>query len=127
MKVRMLAAPKVTIEAEGSTHAEVFEQAAGLQEVFSCVGKCAKCNGTDIRLVVRQNQKGNTFYEAHCQNRSCRARLSFGQNDGVKKGCLYPRRKETEKKTVMGGDLEAGAWLPNDGWIKWNPKTEKNE
>ena len=44
----------------------------------------------------------------------CGGRLEFGQ---VKKGGgLFPRRKDKE-----------GSWLPDNGWVKWNPKTKTVE
>jgi hypothetical protein len=53
-----------------------------------------------------------TYYELRCAD--CGARLSFGSMK--KGGGLFPRRKDSE-----------GNWLPDRGWVKWNPKTEKNE
>jgi hypothetical protein len=44
----------------------------------------------------------------------CGARLSFGVHK--KGGGLFPKRKDNE-----------GNWLSDNGWVKWNPKTEKAE
>jgi len=121
MKATIKVSPRVIIEAEGNTHTEVFEQAASMQEVFG-VGKCDKCKCEDLRFVVRTDDEENKYYELHCQNWKCRARLSFGQNKTG--GTLYPRRKETKKQSIMGGSVEANGWLPDNGWIRWNK--EKN-
>ena len=126
MKVQLKINSNVFIQAEGKDHVEIFEQIEGLQEVFACYDRCGKCSGTNLRFVKRVQGK-HTYYELHCQNHKCRARLSFGQNDEPKKGSLYPRRKETEKKSVMNGKLEAGAWLPDNGWIKWNKDKQESE
>ncbi len=125
MKVQIKAAPRVFIEATGETHTALFEQAAALQEVFAAYDKCGRCNSENLRFVVRMDNEQNKYYELHCQAQGCRSRLSFGQNK--EGGTLYPRRKETKKKAVMGGKLEAGAWLPHNGWIKWNKDKQESE
>lgn len=126
MRVKLKVSPTVIVEAEGKTQAEVFEQLAGLQETFS-VDQCDKCKGKEgrgLRFVTREVD-GNKFFELHCQDWKCRAKLSFGQSK--EGGALYPRRKETKKQTVMGGRLEAGAYLPDNGWIRWNKEKECSE
>lgn len=125
MKVQIKVAPRVFVEATGDTHTVIFEQAAALQEVFGAYDKCVRCGGTELRFVVREDTEKNKYYELHCQAQGCRARLSFGQNK--EGGTLYPRRKETKNQTVMGGKLEAGAWLPRDGWITWNKDKQESE
>ena len=124
MKVQLKINPSVFIQAEGKDHIEIFEQIEGLQEVFACYDKCGKCGSERLRFVKRVQGK-HTYYELHCQK--CYARLSFGQNDEPKKGSLYPRRKETEKKSVMGGKLEPGERLPDNGWIRWNKDKQESE
>ena len=125
MKVQVKVSPKVFIEGQGDTHTAVFEELASLQEVFGEFHKCRKCGGEALRFVVRMDKDDNKYYEIHCQNRSCRAKLSYGQHK--KGGGLYPRRKETDKQNVMGGAVEAGAYLPDNGWIKWNKEKKANE
>lgn len=124
MKVQIKVSPRVFVEAVGDTHTAMFEQAAALQEVFACFDEqCGKCGSNDTRLVVRQDDESNKYYELHCKK--CYARLSFGQNK--EGGSLYPRRKETKKQSVMGGKLEAGAYLPDKGWIRWNKDKQESE
>lgn len=125
MKVQIKVSPKVFVEATGDTHTAIFEQAAALQEVFACYDTCGKCGETTLKFVVREDSEKNKYYELHCQKQGCRARLSFGQNK--EGGTLYPRRKETKKQSVMGGKLEAGAYLPDNGWIKWNKDKQESE
>lgn len=126
MKVQVKVSKNVIVDAVGDTHKGIFEQIAELQEVFACLDEpCGKCNHTTHRVVVREDSKKRKYYELHCQNPSCRARLSFGQN--MQGDSLYPRRKETEKKSVMGGKLDCGDYLPDNGWIKWNSDKGCNE
>lgn len=125
MKVQVRVSPKVFIEGVGDTETDVFAQISSLQEVFGQFNKCGKCDCEDIRFVVREDSDENKYYELHCQNMKCRARLAFGQNK--KGGGLYPRRKETKNQSMMGGKLEPGDYLPNNGWIRWNKQKQCNE
>jgi len=121
MKVQLKVNNRVFIQAEGQNHIELFEQIEGLQEVFMAYDKCGKCNSEDLRFVKRTQGK-HVYYELHCQE--CYARLSFGQNDEPKKGSLFPHRKENKKKSMMGGKIDAGARLPNKGWLKYDKATD---
>ena len=103
---------RLAIEAEGDTQKAVFTELARLQEVFDNV-TCGKCKGTDIRFTVR-TVDDNDFFEIHCTNPKCRARFALGQH---KKGdSLFPQRK--------GKD---GEWLPDNGWMRYNPQTKQEE
>ncbi len=102
---------RLSIEVEGEKQKDVFRELSQAQEVFQHEA-CGKCKGTELRFVVR-NVEDNDFYEIHCLK--CRARLSFGQHKG-KEGTLFPRRKDKENE-----------WLPNGGWMKYNPQTGKEE
>ncbi|MCI0562359.1 MAG: hypothetical protein MN733_28065 [Nitrososphaera sp.] len=104
---------RLTVEVEGETQKSIFGELAKFQEVFEH-STCGKCSSTDVRFVVR-NVDDNDFYEIHCQNSKCRARLAFGQHKS-KEGTLFPRRKDGE-----------GSWLPNGGWVKFNTQTGKDE
>ena len=101
---------KISVEVEGDSHRDLFEQINKFQEVFE-EDVCGKCGHENIRFVVR-TVDDNQYYELRCS--SCGARLAFGANK--KGGGLFPRRKDSE-----------GKWLPDSGWVKWNPKTERNE
>ena len=101
---------RISIEIEGDSHRDLFGGIAKFQEVFE-EDACQKCKGEKIRFVVR-NVDDNLYYELRCAD--CGARLSFGVNKNG--GGLFPRRKDSE-----------GNWLPDSGWVKWNPKTNQNE
>lgn len=100
---------RLSVELEGESQRDLFEQLYRFQEVFEEAG-CGKCHSTDVRYVVR-NVDDNLYYEKRCNK--CGARLSFGSHK--KGGGLFPKRKEGDN------------WLPDGGWVKWNPKTEQNE
>lgn len=100
---------RLSVELEGESQRDLFEQLYRFQEVFEEPG-CGKCHSTDVRYVVR-NVDDNLYYEKRCNK--CGARLSFGSHK--KGGGLFPKRKDGDN------------WLPDNGWVKWNPKTEQNE
>ena len=101
---------KLSVEFEADSVREIWKQLSTFQEVFGETS-CGKCGSENLRFVVREND-GNEYYELRCVN--CGARLAFGAHK--KGGGLFPKRKDSD-----------GNWLPDSGWVKWNPKTEKNE
>ncbi len=101
---------KLSVELEGDSQRDIFGEISKFQEVFE-EDTCGKCGSDNIRFVVR-NVDDNLYYELRCAD--CGARLAFGSMK--KGGGLFPKRKDAE-----------GNWLPDRGWVKWNPKTEKNE
>ena len=100
---------RINVEIEGDSQRDLFIAIARFQEVFE-ESKCGKCGSENLRFVVR-NVDDNQFYELRCLD--CGAKLSYGAHKVG--GGLFPKRKED------------GEWLPDRGWVKWNPKTEKNE
>ena len=112
MKFEMKVSPKIIITLEGSTEAELFEQISSVQEVFG-QSMCQRCQSDNFRFITRVVED-NKYYEMHCQNPGCRARLSFGQNK--KGGTLYPKLKDTE-----------GNYKNNSGWGKFNKETGREE
>lgn len=104
---------RLTFEVEGENQKSIFGELARFQEVFEHP-VCGKCNSDYLRFIVR-NVGDNDFYEIHCMNPKCRARLAFGQHKG-KEGTLFPHRKNS-----------SGEWLPNGGWVKFNAQTGKDE
>lgn len=86
----ILKTPLLTVELDGATQTELFQNIATVQEVFAepC---CGKCKDEKIQFRVR-NVRGDDYYEMVCLN--CGATLSFGQSK-QKKGFLFPIRKLT--------------------------------
>lgn len=101
---------KLTATFDADSPKDLFSQISVFQEVFD-QAKCGKCGSENIRFVVR-NVDDNEYYELRCMD--CGARLSFGLNK--KGGGMFPKRKDKE-----------GNWLPDGGWVKWNPNTKKAE
>ena len=100
---------RLSVELEGDSQRDIFQEIARFQEVFEET-VCGKCGADNIRFVVR-NVDDNLYYELRCAD--CGAKLSFGSHK--KGGGLFPKRKDGDN------------WLRDRGWVKWNPKTEKNE
>jgi hypothetical protein len=111
MKLTMKVSDSISCEITADKQTDAFEQIASVQEIFG-IAKCEKCQGTDIRYVVRDVDSAR-YYELRCNNPKCRAKLTFG----VKKtgGALFPHRKDGDK------------WLPNGGWTVYVPPKEITE
>jgi len=101
---------KITVEIEFETQIELFQKLSNFQEIFEET-TCGKCGSDNIRFQVR-NVDDNLYYELRCAD--CGAQLAFGVMK--KGGRLFPKRKDKE-----------GKWLPNNGWVKWNPETKREE
>ena len=100
---------RLSVGIEAESQRELFSELNKFQEVFEN-DVCGKCKGEDIQYVVR-NVDDNQYYELRCC--SCGAKLAFGSHK--KGGGLFPKRKD--------GD----AWLPDNGWLKWNSNTKQME
>ena len=111
----------LSFEASGDTDKLLFEDLAKIdkkKEVFGHT-QCGCCHGHDLEFQTRIVED-NTYYEMVCRNRSCGAKLSFGQNK--KGGGLFPKRS-----TGKGDDRK---WLPNGGWstqYAYKPKDAEDE
>ena len=103
---------RVSIEVEAKEQPDAFEQLSSFQEVFE-ESTCGVCGGEALRFVVR-TVDDNKFFELHCKDSKCRARLAFGQHK--KGGTLFPRRKD-----------DNGKWLDKNGWSRWTPEIKKEE
>ncbi len=115
MKVSKSSNGIVTVQAEGTTVKGLFKELAVLEEVFT-ERECGCCGGTALRFVVR-HVEDNDFYELHCKDQKCRARLAFGAH---KQGeTLFPKRAVKDKKTKVR------TYLPDNGWAKWSGKEEE--
>jgi len=110
MKVNYQFKSGVGVELEATNQKEIFESLAMLEEIFG-VNQCERCQGTSLKFVVREID-GNKYYETHCCNTQCRARLAFGSH---KTGnTLFPKRKDDE-----------GKWLKYGGWQIWDSVEKK--
>lgn len=108
---------KVSIE--GKTQTDIFEQLAAFQEVFEDLECVRNGQASDrVRFTVREDDDGNKYYELRCSDASKKecsgSKLAFGQHK--KGGTLFPRRQDKD-----------GNWLPNNGWVKFNKATGKEE
>ena len=101
---------KISVEIEFETQIELFQKLSNFQEIFEET-TCGKCGSENIKYQVR-NVDDNLYYELRCTD--CGAKLAFGVMK--KGGRLFPKRKDKE-----------GNWLPDNGWVKWNSKTQKEE
>ena len=110
MNVSYKPQPNLLLEFDAKGVKDYFEQRAVIDEIVK-QDTCGKCGGKDISYNVREVD-GNKFYEMKCQ--SCGAALGFGCHKVG--GTLFPQRKDKEK-----------GWLPDSGWVKWNPATESKE
>lgn len=120
---------RLSIEVDGTSPEEIFDQLAEVTTVFED-SQCGACKSKDIKYVVRKVGK-YTYREMHCKDMKCRARLTFGKSEDTQN--LYPRRCETYK-TDQGKDKPKGSavkdengktkYLPNNGWTKYVPGEE---
>ena len=104
----------LSVEVEADNQKKLFEELASIDEVFG-EDTCGKSGSNNIRFIVREasDDKGKTYkyYELRCLDSG--AKKTFGQKDD---GTLFPHRKD-----------EDGNYLPDNGWVKWNKETGKNE
>ena len=100
---------RLSVQLEGDSQKDIFGEISKFQEVFE-EDTCGKCGSDNIKFVVR-NIDDNLYHELRCEG--CKAKLAFGSHK--KGGGLFPKRKDGDN------------WLPDRGWVKWNPKTERNE
>jgi len=100
---------QITITEEADTQADAFKVVSAIHEVFG-VSECGACKSTvypRVRVV-----EGNSFHEMVCTNTKCRAVLAYGQ--AKKGGGLFPKRKDKD-----------GAWLTNNGFVKYVTSKEE--
>lgn len=94
---------RMQFEFDGSTHKEVIQRLAAIQELFE-EPACGCCNSKDIRFDVREFD-GNSYYKLVCP--ACSAQLDFGQHKTG--GSLFVKRTDKDKRP-----------MPNRGWYIWN-------
>ena len=110
MKVIYKASDRMTVEIEAAGQKEIFKAMSSVQEILSGT-VCGSCDSENVRFVVR-HVDDNDYYEIRCAD--CGAVLQFGQHKSG--GTLFPKRKDKE-----------GNWLPNGGWVKYQPSAKREE
>ncbi len=124
MKANIKVSPTTIVEVEGADIKELFRKRAEAEEVMGEKG-CGLCEDTAIRYVVREvtTKKGAfSYFEAHCQNPGCRARLSYGQGKDMKS--LFPKRRLGKNGEP---DMENGTFGQHNGWSKFKGEPDDKE
>lgn len=123
MQIHFKLNDKVTIVAEGTEMTDIFEQLAQATEVFNnVVAKKKDYDGEcrEVYPVVRTDAEDNKYYELHSKkvwkvgDKWKPMKKAFGCNK--KGGGLFPKRKDKEDN-----------YLPDNGWMIYNPATNKEE
>jgi hypothetical protein len=124
MEALLKVGSNVTVKVEGRYPTDLFKGISKVQEVFD-VQECGCCKNKNLRFVVREVD-GNEYYEMHCTDLGCRARLPFGLSK-ENKGEMYPKKRfaslspaeqknrESEKEYADGHS----GYLANNGWYKY--------
>ena len=104
---------RLTFELEGQGVKEIWDGISDIQDCFESpvAQKCGLCGGTDLRFRHRKVDRFD-YREISCTAQGCRGKLEFGQTQ--EGGRLFARRKD-----------EAGNFIPNNGWVKWDPNKSK--
>jgi len=112
----------VTLEVEAESIKDIVDKLTHIKEAIG-PEPCGKCKSTDTFPQSRMVED-NTFYEIRCQK--CGAILPLGLSKADQN--LYKKRMKTDKKGKAVKDNNGKAiYLPNNGWLKWNPETKEME
>lgn len=113
---------KITIECDGKDDDDLFRKLAEASDA-EVLGdaKCGVCGCPNVRYVVREAE-GFEFFEQHCCDPKCKARLLFGKTK--ENGKRYPKRYDIEQSGKNKGKVKRDAdgksiYLPNKGWSKY--------
>jgi len=101
---------RLTVELEGETQRDLFDRIGKFQEVFE-ESACGKCGSENLKFITR-DVDGNVYYELRCSD--CFAKLAFGCHKVG--GGLFPKRKDADNNR-----------LNDNGWVRWNRETNKEE
>lgn len=108
---------RFVFELEGSTHTELIEKIAEIQEIYENL-TCSYNGKTSDKVQFRVREvDGNKYYEAVCVDEDFdirNARLQFGVHK--KGGGVFPKRKNDD-----------GSYNKNNGWKKYNKQTNTEE
>lgn len=112
----------LTFKINGENVKSILDQLTG---IYQSVGaeECGKCGSGDTRPQSRKI-KDDVFYEIRCQQ--CEAVLQLGVSKEDQS--LYKKKMKTDTKGKAVKDNDGkGVYLPNGGWLKWNPQTQTME
>lgn len=130
MQVTLWVNRNISVQVEGSTDKELFENLAKAQKhEFFQDTTCGKCGSEDIKFQVRtvkdeETKEENNFHELVCKK--CYAKLSFGH--AKVGGAMYAKRLETGAKgKAIKDEAGKGKPLADKGWLRYNKETGKNE
>ena len=111
----------VTVKVEAENTIGLVEELTRVRESIGPEA-CGKCKGTNTYPNARV-VGDNTYYELRC---SCGAVLQLGVNKADKN--LYKKRLKTDSKgKAIKDESDKAVYLPNKGWLKWNPETKEME
>ena len=117
MKATVKVNDKLSLDVEGDTAKTLFKGVAECMATFEDT-KCGACGSDDFSYVVRQVDD-NEFYEVHCKNTKCRAKLMYGHKKDGKS--MYPKRYEVDNKGKAKVENGKTVYLPNNGWTIYKP------
>jgi hypothetical protein len=108
------------LDVESETSKGLFKGIAECQATFEDT-KCGACGDTNIRYVHR-TVEDNEFYEVHCTNIKCKAKLMYGHKKDGK--TMYPKRYEVDAKGKAKVENGKTVYLPNNGWTIYKGETK---
>lgn len=105
----------IGVEFDAANHKDAWGKLSGLNEVFFN-RQCGKCNAPNARFTIRKASDGKKEYDYHeLRCWKCGAKKAFGVLDDGS-DCLFPKIKDKD-----------GNYLPDNGWVKYNKDTGKEE
>lgn len=108
---------RLTVELEAETQTGLWKELAAFQDVFED-NVCVKNGKTseDVRYIVRTDDEENEYFEK---------RVASGPLAGTKKS--YGQYKKPKGYLFAKSKDKDGNWLPDNGWVKYNKETGKEE
>jgi hypothetical protein len=121
MKAIFEAYDGLKFEVEGEKLTSILKEVGGLIDAIGWES-CGKCNAGNT-FPNHREVGADAFYELKC--RECGAVLQLGvHKEG---GGLYKKRMAVDSKGKAMKEGDKAVYLPNRGWLKWNPTTQKME
>lgn len=118
---------KLGFEFEAKAQTEAWDTLVSLNEVF-LDRQCKRCNKPNAKFTKRiakskNGKKDYPYYELRCQGHDCGAVKTYGvMNDDS--GQLFPKTKvgpdDALFDTFKKSDDDTVAYLPHEGWLKYD-------